>query len=53
MTLDRTDFCTAIGAIDTKVFHAIGGFDASFGGACGEDGALGVLLTRAGHKILG
>jgi glycosyltransferase involved in cell wall biosynthesis len=49
----KNDFWTAIGAIDAKVFHAAGGFDASFAGACGEDGEFGVLLTRAGHKILG
>lgn len=49
----KNDFWTAIGAIDAEVFHAAGGFDASFAGACGEDGKLGVALTRAGHKILG
>jgi GT2 family glycosyltransferase len=49
----RNDFWTAIGAIDAEVFHAAGGFDSRLAGACGEDGDLGVLLTRGGHKILG
>jgi GT2 family glycosyltransferase len=49
----KNDFWTAIGAIDAEVFHAAGGFDASFAGACGEDGDLAVALTRAGHKVLG
>ncbi len=47
------DFWTAVGAIDASTFHALGGFDQSFLGACGEDGELGVRLTAAGRRILG
>jgi glycosyltransferase involved in cell wall biosynthesis len=49
----RNDFWTAIGAVDAEAFHALGGFDGRFLGACGEDGELGVRLTAAGKRILG
>jgi GT2 family glycosyltransferase len=47
------DFWTAVGAIDASTFYALGGFDQSFVGACGEDGELGVRLTASGRRILG
>src|SRR4051794_25880369 len=43
------DFWTAVGAIDASTFHALGGFNQSIVGACGEDGELGVRLTAAGR----
>ncbi|MBV8591332.1 MAG: glycosyltransferase, partial [Acetobacteraceae bacterium] len=48
----RNDFWTAACAINGSVFAALGGFDASFRGACGEDAELGCRLSRAGGRIL-
>jgi GT2 family glycosyltransferase len=49
----RNDYWTAVGAIDAAAFHALGGFDPQFKGACGEDGDLGLRLTAAGYRIAG
>jgi GT2 family glycosyltransferase len=49
----HNDFWTAVGAIDASTFYALGGFDQSVRGACGEDGELGVRLTAAGRRIIG
>lgn len=46
-----SDYWSAACAIDTTVFRKLRGFDAQFGGACGEDVELGQRLTRAGHRI--
>jgi len=49
----KNDYWTAVGAIDAASFHALGGFDPRFKGACGEDGDLGLRLTAAGYRIAG
>jgi glycosyltransferase involved in cell wall biosynthesis len=46
------DFWTAIGAVSRPVFDILGGFDARFSGANGEDADLGIRMTRDGHRIL-
>jgi GT2 family glycosyltransferase len=48
----HNEFWTAIGAIDAAVFFALGGFDTSFKGACGEDTELGCRVSRRGLRIL-
>lgn len=47
----RNDYWTALAALRTEVFQALGGFDASYRGACGEDGELGIRLTEGGWRI--
>jgi len=49
----ENDYWTAVGSIDARCFHNLGGFDCTFPGACGEDGEFGLRLTRAGRRILG
>jgi cellulose synthase/poly-beta-1,6-N-acetylglucosamine synthase-like glycosyltransferase len=48
----RNEFWTATGAIDTAVFHCIGGFNQRFRGAGGEDTELGARLTNQGYRVL-
>jgi cellulose synthase/poly-beta-1,6-N-acetylglucosamine synthase-like glycosyltransferase len=48
----RNHFWTAIGAVDTRAFQAVGGFDTTFKGANGEDAELGARLSAAGYRIL-
>jgi cellulose synthase/poly-beta-1,6-N-acetylglucosamine synthase-like glycosyltransferase len=48
----RNEFWTAIGAIGANIFHDLGGFDASFPGAIGEDTELGCRLSQHRYRIL-
>ena len=45
-------FWTAIGAVNTRAFAALGGFDTGFKGANGEDADLGARLAAQGFRIL-
>jgi GT2 family glycosyltransferase len=49
----RNDFWTAACAVRNVTFRSLGGFDAAFRGACGEDAELGCRLTRAGGRTQG
>ena len=46
------EFWTALGAVKTSVYRAVGGFDTSLRGATGEDVDFGMRLTRANYRIL-
>jgi GT2 family glycosyltransferase len=48
----KSEFWTAIGAVRAEVFHQLGGFNAGFHGACGEDTELGHRLSAAGFRVL-
>lgn len=48
----RVDFWTALSAVRAEAFHAMGGFNLSYKGACGEDTEFGNRLTDAGYTIL-
>ena len=46
------EFWTALGAVRTSVYHAVGGLNLSFKGATGEDVDFGIRLTRGQYRIL-
>jgi glycosyltransferase involved in cell wall biosynthesis len=48
----KNDFWTAICAVDANVFHQLGGFNADFKGANGEDQEFGIRMTRSGYSVL-
>jgi GT2 family glycosyltransferase len=48
----RNEFWTAIGAIAAQIFHRVGGFDAGFPSAVGEDTELGCRLSQHGYRTL-
>lgn len=48
----KNEYWTALGAIRADIFAQVGGFDARYRGAAGEDTELGQRISRAGHRIL-
>jgi hypothetical protein len=45
-------FWAGFGAVRTKAFRSVGGFDPRFERPCIEDIELGVRLTAAGHRVV-
>lgn len=48
----RNDYWTAIAAVRADLFFSLGGFDAHYRGACGEDAEFGIRMTAVGARIV-